>query len=217
MTNPAADPAHPDLAWHLRRLLETVKGAARGLEGRWGWLGAPLVWLTWLRTRRERREAAEAIAAFQGLVEAFLGLLEDFRAGRLAETAPEANNAGPDKAPAYYPSPQLWSASRPKPSRGEGGEAFGRPGRAAGPSLQVKPEGEPARKGRGIQSGADGAEAQSIPAGTGVTVTVSRAGKTRTLLRSDRAPRACFHFAGLTQPMRPFSKMGVRLAGKSAS
>jgi len=59
MTNPAADPAHPDLAWHLRRLLETVKGAARGLEGRWGWVGAPLVWLTWLRTRRERREAAD--------------------------------------------------------------------------------------------------------------------------------------------------------------
>ena len=44
MTNPA----HPDMAWHLRRLLEAVKEAACGLEGRWGWLGAPMALLTWI-------------------------------------------------------------------------------------------------------------------------------------------------------------------------
>src|SRR6516164_3030325 len=104
-------PAHPDLAWHLRRLLEAVKGAACAIEGRWGWLGAPFALLTWFRTRRERREAAEAMQAVQGLLEAFLGLLEDFRAGRLVECAPEVDEAadaanGTDCAVAY-PSPCL--------------------------------------------------------------------------------------------------------------
>jgi hypothetical protein len=88
-----ADPVHPvrpDLTWHLRRLLEAVKGAACGLEGGWRWLGAPMALLTWICTRRERREAAATMQAVQGLVEAFLGLLEDFRAGRLvAENAPQ--------------------------------------------------------------------------------------------------------------------------------
>lgn len=87
MTDPAPP---PNMACHLRHLLEAVKGAACGLEGRWRWFGAPMLLLTWFRTRRERREAAEAMGAIQGLLEAFLGLLEDFRAGRLlAENAPQ--------------------------------------------------------------------------------------------------------------------------------
>jgi hypothetical protein len=107
MTNPARP--ETDMAWHLRRLLEVVKETC-GLEGRWGWLTGPLALLTWLRTRRERREAAEALRAFQGLAEAFLGLLEDFRAGRLvAQNAAEVEIAadeanGTDRA-AAYPSP----------------------------------------------------------------------------------------------------------------
>ena len=108
MTEPAPQ---PDMAWCLRRLLEAVKEATRGLERRWRWLTGPLVLLTWLRTRRERREAAEAMQAVQGLLEAFLGLLEDFRAGRLVECAPEVDEAadaanGTDCAVAY-PSPSL--------------------------------------------------------------------------------------------------------------
>src|SRR6516225_8810483 len=99
MTNPAADPSHPDMAWHLRRLLEAVKGAACALEGRWGWLAGPLALLLRIWTRRERREAAEAMATVQGLLEAFLGLLEDFRAGRLvAESGPEVAEAGKAEA-----------------------------------------------------------------------------------------------------------------------
>lgn len=83
------NPALPDLAQSLRRLLEGVKEACC-VEGRWGWLAGPMALLTWLRTRRERREAALAMAAFQGLVEQLLSMLEDFRAGRLAaEAKPE--------------------------------------------------------------------------------------------------------------------------------
>jgi hypothetical protein len=48
MTNPAPQ---PDLAWHLRRLLEVVTEAACGLEGRWRWLAGPLALLTWFPTR----------------------------------------------------------------------------------------------------------------------------------------------------------------------
>src|SRR5690242_10543648 len=80
MNNPAPK---PDMAAQLRGLLEVVKGAACAIEGRWGWLAAPMLLVRWIRTRRERREAAEAVRAFQGLVEGFLGMLEDFRAGRL--------------------------------------------------------------------------------------------------------------------------------------
>ena len=98
MTEPAPQ---PDMAWHLRRLLEAVQEAACGLRGRWKWLTGPMLLLTWIRTRRERREAAEAMQAVQGLLEAFLGLLEDFRAGRL----PEQNMAQEECGAVACPSP----------------------------------------------------------------------------------------------------------------
>jgi hypothetical protein len=91
MTNPSPQ---PDMAWQLRCLLEAVKEAACGLEGRWRWLTAPLALLTWIRTRRERKEAAEAMAAVQGMLQGFLTLLEDFRAGRLK---PDVDDAAPEE------------------------------------------------------------------------------------------------------------------------
>jgi hypothetical protein len=130
------NPTHPDLAYHLRRLLEVVKGACAE-EGRWGWLAGPVALLTWIRTRRERREAAMAMEAVKGLVEALLGLLEDFRAGKLptqttpdpppqpspswgegVEAEPQVHEAGETVNGAVaYPSPQ------PSPTRGEGEES----------------------------------------------------------------------------------------------
>jgi hypothetical protein len=90
----------PDMAWHLRHLLEAVREAACGLEGRWKWLTGPLALLTRFWTRRERKEAAQAMAAMQGLVQGFLTLLEDFRAGRLPECAkPEVVEESEEVAP----------------------------------------------------------------------------------------------------------------------
>ena len=108
------NPTHPDLAYHLRRLLEVVKGACAE-EGRWGWLAGPVALLTWIRTRRERREAAMAMEAVKGLLEGLLVLLEDFRAGRLpTQTTPEAGEAVNCTGGAVaYPSPP------PSPTRGE--------------------------------------------------------------------------------------------------
>ena len=110
------NPTHPDLAYHLRRLIETVKGACAE-ERRWGWLAGSVALLTWLRTRRERREAAMAMEAVKGLLEGLLGLLEDFRAGKLpTQTTPEVDEAweGVNGAgTAAYPSP------RPSLTRGE--------------------------------------------------------------------------------------------------
>ena len=81
----------PDLAHHLRLVLEAVTGAC-GSEGRWGWLAGPMTLLTWIRTRRERRERAEALEQFKALAEAFVALLEDLRAGKLdAPAAPEVH------------------------------------------------------------------------------------------------------------------------------
>jgi len=103
MTTPAPQ---PDLAWHLRRLLEAVKGTC-GQNGGWKWLTGPLALVMSLWTRRERREAAEAMAAVQGVLEGFIGLLEDFRAGRLVAEAEgraaEERANGTDRAVAYPP------------------------------------------------------------------------------------------------------------------
>ena len=83
--------ALPDLACHLRRLLEAVKDAC-GVEGRRGWLAAPMALLMWIRTRRARKEAAMALEQFKALMEQLLVLLEDFRAGKLnAPATPEAH------------------------------------------------------------------------------------------------------------------------------
>ena len=153
MTNPAPQ---PDMAWHLRRLLEAVKEAACGLEGRWGWLTAPMLLLTWLWTRRERREAAEAMQAVQALLEGFLTLLEDFRAGKLAEGAAPAveiaadESTGTDHAVAY-----------PSPSRIGPPILQAKMGSVAGPS-SVRFAAQPLR-GRGIQ-GAEGADHAAAPA-----------------------------------------------------
>ena len=93
------------MAWHLRRLLEAVKEAC-GREGRRGWLTVPMTLLMWLRTRRERQEAAAAMAAVQGLLGAFIGLIEDFRAGRLvAENVPGVQGAGGADGAVAHPSP----------------------------------------------------------------------------------------------------------------
>ena len=166
MNNPAPQ---PDMAWHLRRLLEAVTGAAWGLEGRWGWLGVPLALLTWFRTRRERREAAEAMRAVQALLEGFLGMLEDFRAGRLvgesalevdAPTEPDdaveqgANGMGGGVAP---PPPRLVRfAAQPPASAGEG--ARGMDGAVAPPPPRPSPV-----EGEGEGNGAGGAVARPPP------------------------------------------------------
>ena len=70
------NPAHPDLAQHLRRLVAAVTCA---VEGRWRWL--PMALLTWVRERRMRREQEAALALFQSLMGQLLAMLEDFRAG----------------------------------------------------------------------------------------------------------------------------------------
>ena len=92
MSKPAPQ---PDMAWHLRRLLEAVKEAACGLEGRWGWLAGPIALVAWMWTRKERREAAEAMAAVQGMLQAFLGLIEDFGPGRLIPQSAAQEDAAP--------------------------------------------------------------------------------------------------------------------------
>ena len=103
MTTPAPQ---LDLAWHLRRLLEAARESC-GQNGRWKWLARPMTLLMALWTRRERREAADAMAAVQGVLEGFIGLLEDFRAGRLVAEAEggeaEERANGTDRAVAYPP------------------------------------------------------------------------------------------------------------------
>ena len=105
----------PDMAWHLRRLLEAVKDAC-GREGPWRWLTGPMALLMWFRTRRERQEAAMAMAAVQGLLEAFIGLIEDFRAGKLvAQDAPDGG-VGAAAPPPPQPSPQERERGRAAPA-----------------------------------------------------------------------------------------------------
>src|SRR5690242_2324112 len=96
MSKPAPQ---PDMARHLRRLLAAVKDAC-GLEGRWRWLTGPMALVAWFWTGRERREAAEMMAAFQGMVETLLGMVEDFRAGRLV-----AEKVVVEDGAVAYPSP----------------------------------------------------------------------------------------------------------------
>jgi hypothetical protein len=146
MTHPAPQ---PDMAWHLRRLLEVVTGAARGLEGRWGWLTGPLALVMWFRTRRERREAAEAMAAVQGLLEAFLGLLEDFRAGRLKPEAVEREEEGQDGADGAVSHPS------PQPPRSGGGGEVAASGTDGAVAASPRPRSAPAEPG-GLERGERG-------------------------------------------------------------
>jgi hypothetical protein len=202
------------MAWHLRRLLEAVKEAACGLEGRWGWLAGPIALLARMWTRRERREAAAAMQAVQGMLQAFLGLIEDFRAGRLApqDAMPEANEAASGEIAA--PPPLSSAAGVGEGTCGAGGaEAYPSPSRigphfceqkwepVAGPSLSLK--------GRAIV-GADGVvalpispAAQWIPACAGMTGTV----KARTGLPERIAARA------RPPPKDLFRKIEVRTPG----
>jgi hypothetical protein len=96
------NPALPDLACHLRRLLEAVKEAC-GMEGRRGWLTWPVALLMWIRTRRMRNEAAAALEQFKTLVEQFLALLEDFRAGKLTAPATPEVRESPRSSAAKIP------------------------------------------------------------------------------------------------------------------
>ena len=182
MDTPAA---LPELALHLRRLLEVVKDAC-GPEGRWGWLAGPLALLTWFRTRRERREAADAMQAVQGLLEGFLGLLEELRAGRLPECGEPMVQATQEEG---TPTPALPCFAGEGANCADGAVAHPSPSRigphlceqkwepVAGPSPRIKSAGKPALKGRGIVSPTAhvGAGTQWIPAFAGMTGTVRRA------------------------------------------
>ena len=93
----------PDLADRTRCLLAAVTGALRA-ERRWG----PMALLAWLRTRRQRREAAAALAEFKALTEAFLLLVEQFRAGKLAaQEAPDGDDVRVDPVAVETALPRL--------------------------------------------------------------------------------------------------------------
>ena len=177
MTKPAPQ---PDMAWCLRRLLEAVREAACGLEeGRWRWLAGPMALLTWFRARRERREAAEAMQAVQGLLQGFLTLLEDFRAGRLPEQnvpqavdAAERDAVGAVACPLSGPSPASGGLGRETDQRANGADravAYPSPSRI-GSHCAVR-NGGPI-KGRGIAGGTGdkiSASEQWSPAFAGMT------------------------------------------------
>ena len=144
MTNPAPQ---PDIAWHLRRLLEVVTEAC-GSKGRWGWLIAPMALLTWFRTRRERREAAEAMEAFKGLLQGFLTLLEDFRGGRLEDCATEVEEAQKEESaptpigPLRGPIPRFAGFGREADQRGNGTDGATAPPPPRPSALEVEGEAE---------------------------------------------------------------------------
>jgi hypothetical protein len=131
--------AAASLTDQFRRLIEAVKGAF-GLERRRGLLAGPMAPLFWLRARRMRREAEAAAKQFVVMMEQFLVLLKDFRAGKLtAPAAPELDEA--------------WEAAEAEP--GDNEERFGEytsPSRFAGPSPRIKPGGKPAAERRGVSS-----------------------------------------------------------------
>jgi len=153
MSTPAPQ---PDMAWHLRRLLEAVKDAC-GLEGRWRWLTGPLALVAWVWTRRERQEAAVAMTAFRGMVETLLGIVEDFRAGRLV---PECAVANEEDGAGAAASRRLGRCAGQSPVTREGelGTEGAPPGALAGPP----PLPSPARAGEGVDC-ADGAVAYPSP------------------------------------------------------
>jgi hypothetical protein len=96
-----------DLADAFRHLLQVVKGALGG-ERRRGLFSGPLALLTWMRTRREHKEREEALQQFKALLEEFLALLADFRAGKLAaDMTPPVYDAQP-KAPQVRQSGPSW-------------------------------------------------------------------------------------------------------------
>jgi hypothetical protein len=119
----------------FRRLLEAVKGSF-GLERRRGLLAGPMTLLLWLRTRWMRREIEAAATQFVRLMEQFLALLEDYRAGKLpAPPTPEvgeAREAAEAKPGRTEPSPLRSRAGLPPDLiRGEGpakreGEVYSR-------------------------------------------------------------------------------------------
>jgi hypothetical protein len=88
-------PTLPNLADHLRRLLEAVQDAC-GMGRRRGLLAGPMALLMWICTRRMRKEIEAAAKQFAAMMERLLVLLEDFRAGKLtAPNAPEALTPSP--------------------------------------------------------------------------------------------------------------------------
>jgi hypothetical protein len=171
MTSPAPQ---PDLASHLRHLLEAVKEAYAS-EGRWGWLARPMALLMWMRTRRERREAAEAMAAMQGLVEAFLGMFEDYRAGRLPACAPEDPGVGDGDGEDAIPLP-VSARSAVIPAASSVGfpresKSFGSPAQwIAGPEAGAGPGGMGGKAGSAGESanGADRTGAYPSPSRIGL-------------------------------------------------
>jgi len=166
------DPAHPDLTWHLRRLLEAVTDAC-GRGGRWGWLTAPVGLLLWFRTRREQQEAAAMIEAFRGMANALLGLLEDFRAGKLV--APTETAEGEDFAVGCPSLPSGGVGERP-PAGARRGRTVNTEARGSSPCPEVNAD--------VVIHSAETAE--SVVAGT------------RWIPAPGSSPRACFHVAGMT-------------------
>ena len=186
------------------------------MEGRWGWLAGPMALLTWVRTRRERREAAEAMQAFQGLVEAFLTMLEDFRAGRLPECARLEADAEGGVSTVAHPPPQP-SPSGPialcamgARSRGEGeGCEDAAPLRLSASSAVNRLDrgarrGTRRARGAGANVAQQGAQVvappQWIPAFAGMTGTVSLAG----FRRATAAGMA--DFAGSSRRSAPWAR-----------
>jgi len=174
-----------------------------GLEGRWRWLTGPLALLTWWRSRRE---AALALEAFRGVTEALLGVLEDFRAGRLvAERAPVG--AADEEA---MPCAERQPGDRYLKARGVATGTRGMPA-SAGMTGNVSSTGEAA-------GGADGAAATPhFPPGVrrGESPPPGDRKRATPFIADDGGMRPAF--AGLSGPTggwrRPFFKKDRKRAG----